>query len=59
MPPADNADLLALTCAAHGGLTGWQATSRMDADVAITGSNDQNLWMALGDASQVGAPSRG
>lgn len=44
MPPADKADLLALTCAAHGGLTRWQATSRIYADVAITGA----LWASKG-----------
>jgi hypothetical protein len=44
MPPADNADLLALACDAHGGLTRWQATSRIAADVAVGGA----LWASKG-----------
>ena len=44
MPPADNTDLLALTCAADGGLTRRQATSRIHADVAINGA----LWASKG-----------
>ena len=41
----------------------WHTVSRSRcAQLAVTGripSNDQNLWMSLGEAAQVGAPSRG
>jgi hypothetical protein len=34
-------------------------TDDVDAVAEVWTSNDQNLWMSLGEAAQVGAPSRG
>ncbi len=58
---ADYATLLLTTagsCDAHVSIGGSDLSAGLCAEAAV-GSNDQNLWMSLGEAARLGAPSRG